>query len=425
MFRILIILTVIIGGFSSFACAQRSTISGQIVDAQSGEYLISAHVFTDGLSVLGTTSNNYGFFSLEVPEGPVQISASFVGYNLWQKLIEVKEDTSFIIALEPIESFEEISIIGNKSGNRISTSIHSITPKMIQFLPTLAGEKGIIRLIQLLPGIQAGAEGTAGLVVRGGSPDQNLYLLDGCPLYNISHLYGFLSVFNEDAINSVNVIKGGYPARYGGRLSSVIDIRMKEGNLYKHEGSLSVGLISAKISANGPLINGKASYMFSSRRSYFDLFTSIPAWLSNTKTNKHISGYSLADLNGKVNFILSPKDRIYFSFYYGMDTYSEKRFSENDTVPLFWENHSKLKWGNTLASIRWNHTYSKKLFGNTQISWSKYNLISETGYLREEGQKEDWSKVGYQSEYYSRISEFALAKPLLHGTDELEFQTGG
>jgi len=385
--------------------AQKVIISGHVLDAQSGEFLINANVYAGESTLIGTTTNSYGFFSLKVAKGITILQASYVGYGKFQKTIAVSGDTTLEIRIDPLVSLNEVSIIGHKPGDRSSISEFRITPKMIQYLPTLAGERDIIRSLQLLPGIRAGTEATTGLVVRGGSPDQNLFLLDGNPIYNISHLYGFLSVFNDDAINSIDVIKGGFPARYGGRLSSIIDVRMKEGNLYKHEGSASIGLLTSKLSLNGPVIKGKGSYMISARRSYFDLFTSIPAWLSNTKTDKRNSGYSLYDLNGKINFILSPTDRIYLSLYHGNDTYSESYLDKEDSIASLNQGTNNLKWGNSLGSLRWNHTFNNKLFCNTQLAWTRYHLNSGYSYSTEESQGENMEKFGYNSEYSSIVRD--------------------
>lgn len=385
--------------------AQKITVSGHVLDSQSGEFLINANVFTGESILIGTSTNSFGFYSLTVPKGSVTIQASYVGYGKFRKTINISRDTTVDIKIDAVISLNEVSVIGHKSGERASISEFRITPIMIRFLPTLGGERDIIRSLQLLPGIQSATEATTGLVVRGGSPDQNLFLLDGNPIYNISHLYGFLSVFNDDAINSVDVIKGGFPARYGGRLSSIIDVRMKEGNLYKHEGSASIGLISSRISLNGPVIKGKGSYMFSARRSYFDLITAIPDLLRNTKLYKQNSGYSLYDLNGKINFILSPSDRIYLNLYNGNDSYSESYMQNDYSVPAINKSKNSLKWGNSLASLQWNHTFSNKLFCNTQLSFTHYHLNSEYEYLSEAGQGNTLVKSGIKSVYSSIVRD--------------------
>lgn len=385
--------------------AQKITISGHVLDAQSGEFLINANVYTGDSTLIGTSTNTFGFYSLTVGKGMTTIQASYVGYGKFRKTIDISRDTTLDIRIDAVISLNEVSVIGHKSGERSSVSEFRITPKMIRFLPTLGGERDIIRSLQLLPGIQSATEATTGLVVRGGSPDQNLFLLDGNPIYNISHLYGFLSVFNDDAINSVDVIKGGFPARYGGRLSSIIDVRMKEGNLYKHEGSASIGLISSRISLNGPVVKGKGSYMFSARRSYFDLITAIPDLLRNTKLYKQNSGYSLYDLNGKINFILSPSDRIYLSLYNGNDSYSESYLQKDLAATEVNSGNNSLKWGNSLASLRWNHTFNSKLFCNTQLAFTRYHLNSEYGYSSEAGQGDTLVKSGIKSVYTSIVRD--------------------
>ncbi|MDF1549652.1 MAG: carboxypeptidase-like regulatory domain-containing protein, partial [Bacteroidales bacterium] len=249
-------------GIYGIIYAQKFTISGYISDKKTSEKLIGANVY-DKETKAGTISNPYGFFSLTLPKGTYQIIFSFVGYETIVQTVDLTKDVSLNINLDQNLELEEVKVTGEKIEKEVeSTQISSVSlsTKTIKSIPALMGEVDIIKALQLLPGIQSGTEGSSGLYVRGGGPDQNLILLDGIPVYNVNHLFGFFSVFNADAINSVQLIKGGFPARYGGRLSSVIDIRMKEGNNEKIHGSGSIGLIAARLTLEGPIIKDKMTF---------------------------------------------------------------------------------------------------------------------------------------------------------------------
>jgi len=253
----------------------------------------------------------------------------------------------------------------------------SLSLKDVESVPTILGEKDILKAIQLLPGVKSGVEGTSGIYVRGGGPDQNLILMDGVPIYNVAHFFGFFSVFNPDAINNVDVIKGGFPAKYGGRLSSVIDISMKEGNSKKLTGKGTIGLISSKFTIEGPIKNDKTSFIASVRRTYFDLFTK-----PFQKEDK--VGYHFIDFNAKVNHRVSPKDRLFLSFYGGQDKFSTHYKNNGNSVGQNTSNEFKggLEWGNILSVFRWNRIITPKLFGNLSASLSQYqfNLLAKTEY---------------------------------------------
>lgn len=357
--------------------AQRHTISGYLTDARNGEKLISAKVY-DQLSSQGTLTNNFGFFSLSLKTGTVKIIAAQGSYQSKQIEFELRADTVMNLSLTPY-ALDEVQIIAEneeKIQERTEMSTISIPIDQIKKLPALMGEVDVIKAIQLLPGVQSGSEGSTGIYVRGGGPDQNLILLDDVPLYYVSHLGGFFSVFNADALSNVKLVKGGFPARYGGRLSSVLDIRMKEGNMKKFEAEGSIGLISSKLSIQGPIIKDKTSFIVSGRRTYFDLL-SRP--ISQAASGGVASfGYYFYDLNAKINHIISDKDRLYLSTYMGDDNLGI-RVSESNGVPGDQDYYdygikNKTLWGNKLAALRWNHIWSPKLFSNLTATFTNYRF---------------------------------------------------
>ena len=281
----------------------------------------------------------------------------------------------------------EVEIIGTTDEQvhlRSEMSTIDLSMSKVKTLPALFGENDIMKTIQLLPGVQSGSEGTSGVYVRGGGPDQNLILLDGVPVYNASHLFGFFSVFNADAIHSTKLIKGGFPARYGGRLSSVIDIKMKEGNMKKFHGEGSIGLISSKLTLEGPIIKDKTSFLISARRTYIDIlaqpFIRMAQKNNDRDPNSNASnsgGYYFYDVNGKINHKFSDKDRLYFSHYMGRDrAYLNSSDNWNtDTTSNTTNAEAQLRWGNIISSLRWNHMISNKIFMNTTLRYSKYDFL--------------------------------------------------
>ncbi len=364
-----------------FSClsvfSQKYTISGYVEDFETGEKLISAGVF-DANTLKGTITNNYGFFSITLPKGEIKFTVSYVGYSSFSKTIDLNKDIELNIAIEPSITLAEVVVTDSKSKNKVeSTQISAIEIpiKDIQKLPVLLGEVDILKTIQLLPGVQSGSEGTSGLYVRGGGPDQNLILLDGVPVYNADHLFGFFSVFNADAISNVKLIKGGFPARYGGRLSSVIDIRMKEGSNKKFKADGSIGLISSKLSIEGPIQKDKTSFIVSGRRTYIDVLTQ-PFIRMAARGEKINAGYYFYDLNAKINHKFSDKSRLFLSAYMGNDrAYTKMKYDyiynnikyEESTV-------ADLEWGNITTALRWNYKLNKKLFSNTTLTYSKYRF---------------------------------------------------
>lgn len=351
-------------------CAQNITISGYISEKSSGERLLGAVVVAPDKNI-GTTSNTYGFYSLTIPDTSAEITLriSYIGYEPLVKKVQAEKNVKLDIELQQSNTLNEVVITSQKDALQTKTQMSSIDLPMqtIKSLPAFLGETDIMKAIQLLPGIQAGSEGSSGLYVRGGGTDQNLILLDGVPVYNASHLFGFFSVFNADAIRNVEVIKGGFPARYGGRLSSVIDINMKEGDKYKLRGEGSIGIVASKLTLEGPIQKGKSSFMISGRRTYIDFITRP---IIKAQTGGVTTGYYFYDLNGKVNFRLGKKDHLYLSGYFGNDKFYARDKQQSDFSN--YENNTSLKWGNATAVARWNHEFSSKLFGNLTTYYSRY-----------------------------------------------------
>ncbi len=391
--------------------AQQYTVSGYIKEASSGENLIGANVF-DKPTASGTSSNNYGFYSLTLPSDSVTLVYTYVGYGAEIRSFFLTRDTTINIALTDNALLEEI-IISADQAEQIQeiTQMSAVTVpiEQIKSLPALLGEVDVLKVMQLLPGVQSGNEGTSGLYVRGGGPDQNLILLDGVPVYNASHLFGFFSVFNADAVNNIQLIKGGFPARYGGRLSSVIDINMKEGNLKEFHGEGSVGLIASKLTLEGPIWKDKTSFLVSGRRTYIDLLTR-PLIKAQTEGGE-TAGYYFYDLNAKVNHTFSDRDRLYLSAYTGDDKfyYINKDQETIDGQTLDYREEGGLRWGNITAAFRWNHMYSSKLFSNLTLTYSRYRFTIFSAYEDDYFDEEDRQKKTeyYQAAYISGIKDLA------------------
>jgi hypothetical protein len=364
--------------------AQKYTISGYIKDSESGETLIGATV-VDRKSGQGTVTNTYGFYSLTIPADSVRLEAAYIGYKSEALLLKLNQNKTITLKLSPSAALKEVEIVGEKYERieeRAQMSRIDVPIEQIKRVPALLGEVDVLKALQLLPGVSGGGEGQSGLYVRGGGPDQNLILLDGVPVYNASHLFGFFSVFNADAIKDVTLTKGGFPARYGGRLSSVIEINMKEGNENELHGEGSVGIVASKVTLEGPLKKGRSSFIISGRRTYIDLLArplirqSLKAEGSDGKT-----GYYFYDLNTKLNYRFSDKDRLYLSFYTGDDLFyldiNEKYNNGNGRNE--YRTETGLGWGNITTALRWNHIFTPKLFANTTLTYSQYRFKTNGG----------------------------------------------
>ncbi len=350
----------------------RYTISGYIEDNSSGEKLLGASVYNER-NLIGTISNKYGFYSLTLTEGPVQLVTSYVGYKQYEQDIDLKSDTIVLIKLVPYAEIGEVKIEAKKReyNTRSQLSVIKVTSKEVNQIPALLGEVDVLKSLQLLPGVQSGTEGSSGLVVRGGGADQNLIILDGVPVYNVNHLFGFFSVFNSNAIKDVTLYKSGFPARYGGRASSVIDINMKEGNNKEFKGEGSIGLISSKFTFEGPIKNENTSFIISGRRTYLDLLAR-PFLTTRRDGLTSEYGYYFYDLNMKINHRFSDKSRLFLSSYMGNDVfhYTQAMSEDSARVNTLYE----LKWGNITTNLRWNYMVNNKLFTNTTMSYSNYRF---------------------------------------------------
>lgn len=372
MHKLLLILSFLL--FSSFAFSQSFTVRGFITDASSGERLINANVYTSS-PTRGTIANNFGFYSLTLPKGNYSLFCSFVGYQAMTVEINLTRDTIIDFRLNGKTDLDEIIVTGQKKNEKLNSTQMSkvdVPIEMIRSLPAFLGEADVIKTIQLLPGVQSGTEGTSGLYVRGGGPDQNLILLDDVPVYNAEHLFGFFSVFNPDAIKSVSFYKGGFPARFGGRLSSVLDIRMKDGNKKELHGNVTIGLISSKFNLEGPLIKDRTTFNISARRTYADLLAR--PIIKKSSNGSDVGGYFFQDFNMKISHKFSNKSNLYLSAYTGLDKayYRSDAKDTRDNEQVQEKSKFDLGWGNVTTALRWNYLFSDKLFVNTTLTYSNY-----------------------------------------------------
>ena len=341
---------------------KNATISGFVRDARNGESLTGAVIYPKENPSAGITSNSYGYFSLSLPTGEYSLIVQFLGYKTKIIALELKENVKLNFEMEEESiALKEITITGEKNNINVVQSelISKINIKEIQNIPVILGEKDILKTIQLLPGVTPAGEGNAGFYVRGGGVDQNLILLDEAPVYNPSHLLGFFSTFNSDAIKDITLYKGGFPAEYGGRLSSVVDIKMNEGNNKEYHISGGIGIIASRLAVEGPIFKNKGSFMIAARRTYADIFLRL---LSSKGADSTASKSTLYfyDLNLKANYQFSDKDRLYFSCYLGRDN-----FNLGGVLGL--------NWGNVTATTRWNHIINDKIFSNTSLIFNKYS----------------------------------------------------
>ena len=364
--------------------SQKHTVNGFVRDLDSGESLIGASVYALDYEI-GTTTNRYGFFSLTLDTDSLSLVISHVGYTSKFVHTGLEEDTQLNIFLEPtVVDLDEVEVVapGGAGLESLQMSEISLSVAQIQDLPALAGEVDILKTLQLLPGVQSGIEGTSGLYVRGGSPDQNLILLDGVPVYNPNHIFGFLSAFNDDAIRDVSLIKGGFPARYGGRLSSILELTMKEGDLNRYRGTASVGLIASSFTVEGPIIKDRSSFLVAARRTYIDVLA-FPFQVFSGNDNR--SGYYFYDVSIKANYFVSDRDRIYLSVYNSRDRAYEREVYGGDRGST--SVRDEIGWRNLTITSRWNRVLGSKLFANTLLGFTLY---------RSRNQAEEGSESGIQ-----------------------------
>ncbi len=370
--------------------AQNYTLSGIIKEKKTGETLPGVSLRCDSLKTY-IQSNNYGFYSISLPAGNHKITVSTLGFTAIDTIVSMSQNIRLDFFLAQGITLKEV-VISAEEKRKISEesqmSVINIPIQQIKDVPALFGEKDVLKVIQLMPGIQKGSEGNSGIYVRGGGPDQNLIILDDATVYNAYHLFGFFSLFNGDALKSVELIKGGFPASYGGRLSSVINMQMKEGNLEEYKADIGIGLIASRLMVEGPLKKQKSSFLVSARRTYIDMLV-YPLLPSDQK-----AGYYFYDMNAKLNYVLGDKDRLYASGYFGKDKFyfSNKNSSNNFS--------GNLNWGNATGTLRWNHIYNGKLFSNTSLIFTNYQLGI--------GSKEKWGGNFFEMKFSSAIQDYTF-----------------
>ncbi len=385
--------------------SRKFTISGYVTDGTSSETLIGANVF-ESRQQQGTATNPYGFYSLTLPEGANVLHFSYLGYSSHSTGLILLRDTVLNIRLTSDNQLQEVVVISDKVEAGIkATQMSAIDIPMAQIkhTPAVLGEPDVMKTIQLMPGVQSGLEGSAGLHVRGGGPDQNLILLDGIPVYNVDHMFGFFSVFTPEAVKKVTLFKGSFPARFGGRLSSVVDIRTNDGDMKKFHGMFSIGSLTTKLQFEGPIVKNRTAFNISLRRSYVDL--PIRAFLREDLK----FGYFFYDINAKVNHKFSDRSRLFLSFYNGKDKYffdeTDKNDNEGELLSIQ-RIRSDVHWGNTIVSGRWNYIFNNKLFSNTTVAYNNCQMsaLSENNYQYFEKQTTEYN---YRSDYRSGITDWS------------------
>jgi len=370
----------------------RLTISGLITDAATGETLIGAGA-TSGKH--GTVSNSFGFYSLTIPgeKDRADVTFSYVGYLLKTLTIPAGRDTTVHVRLVPGASLEEAVVTAPRESGIASSRMGAIEVPVaaVKSVPALFGEADVLKTIQLLPGVQGGTEGFSGLYVRGGGPDENLLLLDGIPLYHAEHMLGIFSVFQPEAVKKVTLYKGSFPARYGGRISGIVDVRTNDGNLYETHGSVGVSMIGEKLHIEGPVWKGKTSYSLSARGMHTLLLTPV------IKLTGFDGNYFFYDLDAKFAHRFSGRDRLYFNVYHGLDNFhyreSNKAFDGRTGQPFTDTQKLGIRWGNTVAALRWNHVVGPRLFMNTTVAFNRYHMRMDsdmrTREIKADGDTED------------------------------------
>jgi hypothetical protein len=387
-----LLLLLVLIGLNQQASAQtiRYTLSGFVYEKGSHESLPGVNVYLPDQRA-GTTTNNYGFYSITLPEGDYQVVYSSVGYNAQAFDITLEKDITLDVFLVPSIELTGVEIVGEHVPSVTETPLMSIIDlpvRQVAQIPALLGEKDVLKVIQLMPGVKRGTEGTSGFYVRGGGADQNLIILDDATVYNASHLFGFFSIFNGDAIKSMQLTKGGFPARFGGRLSSVLEMTMKDGNRERLSGEAGIGLLSSRLTLEGPLVSDRSSFIISGRRTYFDLLA------RPFMPKDENAGYYFYDLNAKVNYTINPKNRIYLSAYTGRDKFYAryKDYYSKSDAGMYWENAT--------ATLRWNHLFNNRLFANTSLIYSQYRLKI---YM-----KEMYDDENFELSYTSGIRDLSL-----------------
>lgn len=378
------------------------TVSGHITDKASGETLIGAGVLTEGA---GAATNNYGFYTLTIPQGRhLTLRYSYVGYDDATVTLDLLRDTTINIALKANTELKEAVVSAQRESGIMATKMSAIEipMNMIKNTPVLFGEADVLKTIQLMPGVQSGAEGFSGIYVRGGGPDENLLLLDGISLYNAEHMLGLFSIFQPEAVKKVTLYKGSFPARYGGRTSSIIDVRTNDGNLQETHGTIGVGVLSDKFHLEGPIFKGKTAYSISARGMHTFLFDGI------LRAAKVPANYYFFDMNGKLTHRFSDRDRLFLNAYYGRDIF---HFMDEDEYEIAGgsneyrrcDDKTHIRWGNLLTSVRWNHVFNGRLFSNATVAFTDYRM--RMGYTTSEKSQDTEYFYKYKFDYGSGIRD--------------------
>lgn len=384
--------------------SRKYTISGYVTDGASSETLIGANILESRRST-GTATNPFGFYTLTLPEGEAELTFSYLGYESRRSRFELTKDTVLNIPLASNNLLAEVVVLSDKHEAGLQSTAmgaHEIPMAQIRSTPSILGEADLLKTIQLLPGVQAGVEGFSGMYVRGGGPDQNLVLLDGIPVYNADHMLGIFSIFTPDAVKNTTLFKSSFPARYGGRLSSIVDVRTNDGDMHRYHGALSIGALTDKVHIEGPIWKERTSFSFSARAIPTVFFKSLIVDKDENYSDKY--NYYFYDVNAKVNHKFNDRSRLFLSFYKGKDHYHYDSYdgSTNDNIyKSYYKDNSHLNWGNTIAYGRWNYVFNSKLFCNTTLSYNNYEMSLD-------GEMEDTYMAGKQIlnkyHYSSRFS---------------------
>jgi len=389
---------------------EQSTISGFVKDATSGETLIGASIY-DAENQKGTLTNLYGFFSYSLPNASnTALRISFLGYQDTLIAVGGNQESELTILLHKTSTnLGTVEVTGSRQ-QKTQMSQLTMSSEEIAKLPRFMGEPDVIKTLTLMPGVKSGNDNTGGIYVRGGGPDQNLILLDGATIYNSAHAFDLFSTFNNSAIKHVDLIKGGFPARYGGRLSSVIDARMRDGNMQRYTGEIGVGYLLSKFTFEGPFIKNKSSFIVTGRRTMLDGLTGLVSYLENTDSNQQTQDIIFQDFNAKANYSFSEKDRVYLSFYNSGDAFivNEKEISPTEAGSVTENLSVDLSWANKLLSARWNHLFSNKLFSNTTLTYSRFKIgvsVLESAEIDYDDKK---VTSGYENHFSSLIKDYGM-----------------
>lgn len=394
--------------------SRKFTISGYVTDGTSSETLIGANIFESRRST-GTATNPFGFYTLTLPEGETELSFSYLGYESRHSHFELTKDTLLNIRLNSNNQLAEVVVLSDKREAGIESTAmgaHEIPMAQIKNTPSILGEADLLKTIQLMPGVQAGMEGFAGMYVRGGGPDQNLVLLDGIPVYNADHLLGVFSIFTPEAIKNTTLFKSSFPARYGGRLSSIVDVRTNDGDMHRYHGTLSIGLLTDKLHLEGPIWKGRTSFSLSARAIPTVFFKNLIVDKDEDYADKY--NYYFYDINAKVNHKFSDRSRVFLGFYNGKDHYHFDSSDSNTYInspsnKTAYRDKSNLNWGNTIGYARWNYVFNNRLFSNTTVSYNRYRMsLNQDMEDTDIYQDKVYNRYQYFSEFSSGIRDWSL-----------------